>query len=34
LQVAGDVETSEPPTIEELTVLRDLEQRTPRSRTR
>jgi glutaconate CoA-transferase subunit B len=32
LQVADELETSEPPTIQELTVLRDLEQRTPRSR--
>jgi glutaconate CoA-transferase subunit B len=29
LRVADDLETSEPPTTEELTVLRDLQQRTP-----
>jgi glutaconate CoA-transferase, subunit B len=32
LRIADDLETSEPPTTDELTVLRDLEQRTPRSR--
>lgn len=32
LRVADNLETSEPPTTEELTVLRDLQQRTPQSR--